>query len=72
MGDVMLQRECLIDPDMMVYSILSLDEAYERKIATDGLFGLFKGECELFVGCTGVDLRVESAGLLALYAHILC
>lgn len=38
----MLQRECLLDPDMSVYSLIMLDEAHERTIHTDTLFGLLK------------------------------
>ena len=38
----MLLRECLIDPDMKQYSIIMLDEAHERTIHTDVLFGLMK------------------------------
>lgn len=38
----MLQRECLLDPDMSQYALIMLDEAHERTIHTDVLFGLLK------------------------------
>lgn len=42
MTDGSLQREALLDPTMSKYSVIMLDEAHERTVSTDVLFGLLK------------------------------
>src|SRR6185437_17003012 len=63
MTDGMLLREFLTEPDLASYSVMMIDEAHERTLHTDILFGLvkdiarFRPDLKLLISSATLDAK---------------
>lgn len=67
MTDGMMLREFLAEPDLAAYSVIMVDEAHERTLHTDVLFGLvkdvarFRPDIKLLISSATLDAQKFSA-----------
>ena len=59
MTDGVLLRETLTSGDLDTYSVVVMDEAHERSLNTDVLFGILKQVCCVNVHPEGVNVGAQ-------------